>query len=64
MNNEHHHGAHEEVGKNHNDNGDLQREDTFATLQFPIRQTYGQALMKNITFSITSLSWETHRGFR
>ena len=50
MNNKHHHdNREEEVGENRNDNGDLQHQDIVATLQFPIRQTFGQAPMNNIS---------------
>ena len=53
MNNEcHHDDPEEEVGENHNDDGDLQHEETVATLQFPIRQPTGQAPMKNISPSV------------
>ena len=53
MNNQHHHDdREEEVGDNHNDNGDLQNEKTMTTLQFPIQQTFGQAHMKNISPSV------------
>ena len=53
MNNEPHHDDHkEEVGDNHNDNGNLQHEETVTTLQFPIRQPSGQDPMKNISPSV------------
>ena len=42
MNNEcHHDDREEEAGENNNDKGDLQHEETIATLQFPILKTYG-----------------------
>ena len=50
MNNERHLNNHEEeVGENHDDNGDLQHEETFSKLHFPIRKPTGQAPMKNIS---------------
>ena len=50
MNNEHHPDNHEEgVGDNHHNDGDLQHEETVATLQFPIRQPTGPNPMKNIS---------------
>ena len=66
MNNKHHHDSREEgLGDNHNDNDELQHEDTIATLQFPIRQTTRHAPIKNISPSvITALLWEVHRGSR
>ena len=66
MNNEFHDDdCEEEVGKNNNDDGDLQHEETISTLQFPIWKPTGQAPMKNISpSSATSLSWDVHRGSR
>ena len=56
MNNKRHHdNREEEVGKNHNDNGDLQHEGIISTLQFPIRKTSREAPMKNISPSVLPL---------
>ena len=47
MNNKHHHDSCEEgLGENHNDNDDLQHEDTIATLQFPIRKQLDMPIWK------------------
>ena len=56
MNNERHHDDHEEeVGENHNDDGDLQHEETISTIQFPIWKPNGQEPMKNISPSVLPL---------
>ena len=50
MNNEcHHDDREEEVGENHNDDGDLQHEETVSTLQFLIWKPNGHVPMNNIS---------------
>ena len=58
MNNECHHDDREEdVGEYHDDNGDLQHEETAATLQFPLQKPIGQDPMNNSSPLVLTLAF-------